>query len=195
MNGYYLIAFNSKIRHIELKQEKIQSKVKDTTSLEYIDSVTQQFDKNRLKQGLVDQGITESYDTPIYVVKLSKSSYTDKADLEFYRILTQEDSETFDKSYKLFNIFKEYHSLYHSNREFKQLADYFIPSSVTSYLSIQYGRLDRAYVPNYWYARKMEEVLGIYKKYPTLDSYLESGFDYHKSKEEIIDLLSAKFRL
>ncbi len=192
MNGYYLIAFNSKIRNIELKQEKIQSKVKDTTSLEYIDSVTQQYDKNRLKQGLVDQGITENYDTPICVVKLS---YTDKADLEFYRVLTQEDSETFDKSYKLFNIFKEYHSLYYSNREFIQLADYFIPSSVTNYLSIQYGRLDRAYVPNYWYARKMEEVLGIYKKYLTLDSYLESGFDYHKSKEEIIDLLSAKFRL
>ncbi len=195
MNGYYLIAFNSKIRHIELKQEKIQSKVKDTTSLEYIDSVTQQYDKNRLKQGLVDQGITESYDTPIYVVKLSKSSYTDKADLEFYNVLTKEDSEVFDKSYKLFDIFKEYHSLYHSNREFKQLADYFMPASITSYLSIQYGRQDRAYVPNYWYARKMKEILEVYKKYPTLDQYLESGFDYHQSKEEIINLLSDKFRL
>ena len=193
MNGSYLIAFNQKIRQIELDQNRINVDPKGKEELQYIDLVTSIYTKDELRKGLLKKGITESYDTPIYIAKLA--SVAGKPSVELYKLVTKEDISRYEHSYNLFDIFKEFHTLYLSDNEFRLLANYFMDEYYIGYIFKKYGDLDRAFVPNYYDARKMQEILDVFKKYHTLDEFKQSTEDYHNSKGEIISLLSPQYNL
>ena len=126
MNNCYLVAFNKSLRLIDIDEEKININQNNKSNLEYIDAITEEYDSDYLRNGLLQKGIIESVDTPIYVAEVFKRLGEDKKKLELYKILTKEDKEKYEHSYDLFNIFKEFHELYRTNKEFAQLAKYFI---------------------------------------------------------------------
>lgn len=192
--NYYLVALNledGKIvpRIINLDNTILKEEdEKELTNLAYVDNLTAKYDEETFRRYLFDKGVLKDLNTPVFVVRHSRSSEMDKtghrkpkASVKFFcPIFKSNDSSLInnlalttirqrsltvsDASYLL----KYFEDLFYSSDEFRHIASYII------------NEHDLKHVLNYEYYMKTKKTNPI--KYSLLRDVVSTLYEFEKNK-------------
>lgn len=148
--NYYLVAFNNvngekKPRIINIDNDKLKVEdEKELTNIAFIDNLTSQYSEEQFRSYLTKEGILESYDTPVFVVRHYKKNVKDskgktKANLKYYSPIFKSDdgrlvgsiAKTISSQRELMlldglYLLEHFRKLYTSQSDFRYIAKYII---------------------------------------------------------------------